>query len=245
MEPRYLAGTLREDALARGKTAFVSGPRQVGKTTLAKSVLETPGNYYVFDDETFRRAWIRSAAGPIEGRGPGPVVLDEIHKDRRWKSKLKGLYDAAPSPVPLIVTGSARLDLARRGADSLLGRYLPYRLHGFTTGEGAHPPAPDAWQPGGDPRFPWEDLLRLGGFPEPLLGGAEGQALRWSRLRLERIALEDSRDLMNISDPQALMNLLELLPSRIGSLLSVRSLHEDVGKAYATGHDSPPPGPYA
>lgn len=234
VEPRYLTAALRDDALARGKIAFVSGPRQVGKTTLAKALLETPENYFVFDDERFRRAWTRSAADAIAGRGPGPVVLDEIHKDRRWKTKLKGLHDAAPGPLPLIVTGSARLDLARRGADSLLGRYLPYRLHPFSVGEQPRPPAPDAWQPGGERRFAWEDLLRLGGFPEPLLDGSEAHAQRWSRLRLERLALEDARDLLNVTDQQALLTLLDLLPLRVGSLLSVRALHEDVGKAYAT-----------
>ena len=51
--------------------------------------------------------------------GPGVVVLDEIHKDRRWKNRLKGHYDIAGPVDGIIVTGSARLDLHRRGGDNL------------------------------------------------------------------------------------------------------------------------------
>ncbi len=105
--------------------AFVSGPRQVGKTTLGRSLLQTPDNEFNWDDPRFRRAWVRDPVGAVAARGPGPVLLDEIHKDRRWKSRLKGLYDLRGRDVPIVVTGSARLDFFRRGGDSLLGRYIP------------------------------------------------------------------------------------------------------------------------
>lgn len=109
--------------------AFVSGPRQVGKTTLAKTLLRSTDNYRSWDDVAFRKAWSRSPRRALADRGPGPIILDEIHKDRRWKTRLKGFYDAEGAGQGIIVTGSARLDLYRRGGDSLLGRYLPYRLH--------------------------------------------------------------------------------------------------------------------
>ncbi len=161
-------------------------------------------------------------------------MLDEIHKDRRWQTRLKGYFDVDGPGDGVIVTGSARLDLYRRGGDSLLGRYLPYRLHPLTVGESAQPPAPDAIFGSVVPRHPLVDLLRLSGFPEPFLAGSEARARRWSRLRLERLVGEDIRDLRAIEDLAGLRVLVDLLPDRVGSLLSVNALREDVGVAYAT-----------
>ena len=231
---RYLASSIVEDALRVGKMAFVSGPRQVGKTTLAKSLLTAPQNYHSWDDVDFRRAWVRSPRRALEGRGPGPLVLDELHKDRRWKNRLKGVFDVDGPGDGIIVTGSARLDLHRRGGDSLLGRYLPYRLHPFTVGESDRPPGPDEIFATTTPRYPLDDLVRLGGFPEPLFGASEARARRWSRLRMERLLGEDVRDLRAVEDLSGLRVLADLLPTKVGSLLSVNALREDVGAAYAT-----------
>jgi predicted AAA+ superfamily ATPase len=174
----------------------------------------------------------------LESRGSGPVLLDEIHKDRRWKQRLKGLYDIQGADLPIIVTGSARLDFYRRGGDSLQGRYLPYRLHPFSVGETASPPTPENWfVASGGTSFPLQDILSLSGFPEPLLRGSQGHAARWSRLRLEKLVNEDIRDFRNVSDIQALKTLVELLPERVGGQLSINSLREDVGVAYATVRD--------
>ena len=234
LRPRYLTDSIAADALAKRKIAFVSGPRQVGKSTMAKSLLTSEENYFLYDDSGFRRAWAKSPEGALASRAPGPIVLDEIHKDRKWKTKLKGLYERSGSDIPIIVTGSARLDLYRRGSDSLLGRYLPYRLHPFTVAETSTPSPPDRILDHSQVSYPLEDLLVLGGFPEPLLRGREQEARRWSRLRIDRLVLEDSRDLLNISDANAFRTLIELVPERAGSLLSINALYEDVGKAYAT-----------
>lgn len=233
-ESRYLANALLEDAIRAGKMAFVSGPRQVGKTTLGRTLLRVPQNYWSWDDADFRRAWSKSPRQAIAGRGPGPILLDEIHKDRRWKSRLKGLYDTEGSGDGLIVTGSARLDLYRRGGDSLMGRYLPYRLHPFTVAERANPPGPAEVLLATRAHHDFADLLALGGFPEPFLGGSQAKARRWSRLRMERLIAEDVRDLRAVEDLSGLRTLADLLPERVGSPLSVNALREDVGAAYAT-----------
>lgn len=234
---RYLTEAVRADALADRKMAFVSGPRQVGKTTLGRQLLEDSQNHFSWDDPGFRRAWAKSSLDAVADRGPGPILLDEIHKDRRWKTRLKGLYDRRGRDVPIVVTGSARLDLFRRGGESLLGRYVPYRMHPLTVGEAATPPSPAEALARTAVTYPLSDLLSLGGFPEPLLGGHERKALRWSRLRQERLLREDLRDLRAVSDLQAVQVLADLLPERVGSLLSVNSLREDVGVAYATVRD--------
>ena len=235
MDPtRYMQRALIEDALAAKKMAFVSGPRQVGKTTLARQLVPSPANYFTWDDTAFKRAWVRSPVESIATRISAPIILDEIHKDRRWKTRLKGLFDLRGKDVPIIVTGSARLDIYRRGGESLLGRFFPYRLHPFSVGESPDPPGPDAILKKARPEFPLEDLLKLGGFPEPLLGGSQARAKRWSRLRMERLIGEDLRDLRAVSDLQAAGVLAALLPTRVGALLSINSLREDVGVAYAT-----------
>jgi predicted AAA+ superfamily ATPase len=118
-----------------------------------------------------------------------------------------------------------------------MGRYLPYRLHPFSVGESVEPPAPEKILTRSAIRFPFDDLYRLGTFPEPLLGGREGKAQRWSRIRLERLIYGDLRDLKHVHDLQALRVLADLLPERVGSLLSINSLREDVGVAYATVRD--------
>jgi predicted AAA+ superfamily ATPase len=234
---RYLAKAVQEDALADRKMAFLSGPRQVGKTYLAKTLLVDPANYRSWDQPAFRRSWSHDAVAALAELGDGPVVLDEIHKDRLWKSRLKGVFDTMGDRLPLIITGSARLDIYRRGGDSLMGRYLPYRVHPFTVGERARPRAPDEIFEGTKAGFPWEDLVQLGGFPEPLLAGSVAKARRWSRLRLDRLVREDARDLRAISDLNALRVLVDILPERVASPLSINSLREDVGVAYATVRD--------
>ncbi len=231
---RYLKKTLLQDALFDQKMAFVSGPRQVGKTTLGKSCLKGQQNYFSWDQTEFRKAWVRAPIRAIESRGMGPVLLDEIHKDRKWKTHLKGIYDVLGKSLPLLVTGSARLDIYRKGSDSLLGRYIPYRLHPFTVAETDSPIGPDEVLLKQKISHTWQDLIHLGGFPEPLLSGQQSKADRWSRLRLDRLAYEDTRDVKVLSDLNAFRILLDLIPEKVGSLFSFNSLREDVGVAYST-----------
>jgi len=108
----------------------------------------------------------------------------------------RAVYDKSGEKIPITVTGSARLDLYRKGSDSLLGRYLPYRLHPFTVAETATPPSSAQILDHAQVSYPLADLLALGGFPEPLLGGKELEARRWSRLRIDRLVLADGKPWM-------------------------------------------------
>jgi len=231
---RYLEETILNDAILHKKMAFLSGPRQTGKSTIGRALLLHETNEFTWDDEDFRKAWVRSPAGSIAARQDGPILLDEIHKDLRWKQKLKGIFDTSKGMLPIIVTGSARLDVFRKGGDSLLGRYFPYHVHPFSIGETSTPPSPDEIFSSTKPTFPLNDILKLGTFPEPLLGGSEARARRWSRLRRERLISEDVRDLRNVQNLQQLQILVQLLPSRVGSLLSINSLRQDLSVAHDT-----------
>jgi predicted AAA+ superfamily ATPase len=220
--PRYLGATVRKDL--QKKMVFIAGPRQVGKTTLALSLLgagdESHPGYLNWDDPHTRPALLR---GEIPSHQP-LLVLDEIHKFRRWRSLLKGLYDTHRSTVRFLVTGSARLDVYRKGGESLQGRYHHYRLHPFSLRElAADPRAQDV-----------EHLLRFGGFPEPALSGEERTWRRWNRERLDRVVHQDIRDLENVRDLGLIELLAEELPNRVGSPLSVGSLKNLLQVAHET-----------
>lgn len=208
--PRYLTAALRRD-LAR-KMAFVAGPRQVGKTTLALGLPGARAAYLNWDIAPHRDRILRGElpAGAL-------WIFDEIHKYRRWRNYLKGIYDGRPSGQRILVTGSGRLDLYRFGGDSLQGRYHLLRLHPFSVAElGMSRPAQLL------------DLLRLGGFPEPFLGGSETQARRWSREYRSLLVREEIVALERIQDLGHLELLMLRLPELVGSPLSVNALREDL-----------------
>ncbi len=203
---------IQEEAIGRDldrKIVFLTGPRQVGKTTLARRLADArKGSCYLnFDAEQdrpviLRQSWDRKA--PL-------VVLDEIHKLKSWKRRLKGVYDTEGIPPRILVTGSARLDLYRRGGDSMAGRYFLHRLHPLSVRElrGTAPPATIL-----------ERLIRFGGFPEPYLSGSDQDAARWRQQHLERVVREDIQDLEPVKDVRTLLLLVDLLRERVGSPVS-------------------------
>jgi predicted AAA+ superfamily ATPase len=237
---RYLQDFIVSDALALRKIAFISGPRQVGKTAMAQSILksvDSENSYFSWDDDEFRKVWLKQPKRILDDANL--VVLDEIHKDRLWKNRLKGLYDLYKDKTRFIVTGSARLDYYRKSGDSLQGRYFPYRLHPFSLNEmPAVPRPPEAastgWGGTLETSFQFDDLLKLGGFPEPFLGGSAELAQRWRRLHRERMIREDLRDLKDVRDIEQLKNLSLLLEDRIGSSLSYESLRQDLQVSFDT-----------
>jgi uncharacterized protein len=248
---RYLAESIDRLAIQRQKMAFVSGPRQVGKTTLGKGLLHARGSgrYYTWDDISMRRGWIKEPSQllvpTVTRKSARPMyIFDGIHKAKGWKNTIKGLYDLHHEQCDLFVTGSARLNVYRRGGDSLLGRYLHFRLHPFSLGEmlGKKKQAPDdvvanlrdPGQPSAAAQSAFESLFRLGGFPEPLFDGRAEISNLWRRNRLEKIIREDLRDLSRIPDLSRIEMLASLLPERVGSQLSVQSLREDLEVAHET-----------
>ena len=118
-----------------GKMIFLSGPRQIGKTTFVLAQLESLGLehlYFNWDDPYVRREYTRNPhflKTKIAAEKKRPLIaFDEIHKHKQWKDILKGLYDIHRNQAQFIVTGSARLDYFRQSGDSLIGRYFSYRM---------------------------------------------------------------------------------------------------------------------
>lgn len=231
---RSLAAPIEEDL--KRKFVFLTGPRQVGKTYLAQEILKKlKGSYYSWDLAEDRQAILTK--GFIDDR---TIVLDELHKYARWKNFIKGIYDKYHERLQVLVTGSARLDIYRRGGDSLMGRYFLHHLHPLTMGEISRPeriPEPEeARAISGLPgeRALFEQLMRYGGFPEPFYVASDSAHNRWSLQRRELLVREEIRDLTNISLLSVVEHLFMLLPGRVGSVLSVNSLKEDLQVSYNT-----------
>ncbi len=245
---RYPSDDLVRCLVEDRKLAFVSGPRQVGKTTLVRSLLGPGGAYFNWDVDAHRRQIVRLGADFWRDRAVAGartrLVLDEIHKYPRFKRFLKGLFDEYRDELEVLVTGSGRLDLYQRGGDSLFGRYALHRLHPFTVGEllgagAARPPTPEELIAIIDdpPAVAGAEealarLERFTGFPEPLFAGDQRRLVRWRRSRRDLVLREDLRDLTRVRDVGMIDSLAILLPERVGLPLSVNALSEDLGVAY-------------
>ena len=213
---RYLAPTVAED-LAR-KMVFLGGPRQVGKTSLGKTLIPEPGAYLNWDFAAHRAAILKHQLPSTEA-----WFFDEIHKYRLWRGYLKGLFDLHGNSKRILVTGSARLDYYRYGGDSLQGRYHYLRLHPFSAAE-------LRIETQGD----FEQLFRLGGFPEPFFAGSERHARRWARDYRDRLMREEVASLERIDNLGQLELLVMRLPELVGSPLSLNNLREDLSLSHRT-----------
>jgi uncharacterized protein len=203
---------IRDDL--RSKIVLVSGPRQSGKTTLARSIAEDH-EYVNFDYAPHRlivkeRSWDRKKQ---------LVVFDELHKMRGWKAWLKGIYDVEGVRPGLLVTGSARLEAARKGAESLAGRFFLHRLHPLDVKEVSGTVEPDE---------ALERIVSVGGFPEPFLRNDQAFYGRWKASHTDMILRQDLRDLEAVRDIVAIETLVEMLRSRVGSTVSYASLARDL-----------------
>lgn len=227
---RTLDLVLREHLNSHRQMALVSGPRQVGKTTACRGA----GDHYLnWDDQDDRRVITRGPQSVMTAlhaerlREERPVVVfDELHKYPRWRLFLKGLYDKHADDLRVIVTGSSRLDLYRRGGDSLMGRYFLYRMHPLSVGELLDPAAPDVElrPPAPLPKARLQQLLTHGGFPEPFTKNDPRFSRRWQRLRAQQLVRQDIRDLTPLQELGRIEILVAILNDASGAQLSYSSL---------------------
>lgn len=197
------------------KLVLLSGPRQVGKTTLANSLYPNTSEYFNIDNAEHRlliqkQAWRRDC---------DLIIFDELHKVRKWKSWIKGIYDTEGVMPRLLITGSSRLDVYRKGGDSLAGRFYSYRLHPVSVAEVKEKYTADT---------ALEHIMRFGGFPEPFLNGSEEEAKRWRRSHVDRILREDLPDMASVRNIRGMETLVELLRHSVGSAISYESLSRDL-----------------
>jgi predicted AAA+ superfamily ATPase len=238
MKKRYLTSCIADDL--KNKMVFISGPRQVGKTCLGMDIAKNYFERFDYLNWDAREDRKRLLQGSFRGDA-GIILLDEIHKYHDWKNHIKGLFDKHRGDFSILVTGSARLDVYRRGGDSLMGRYYTYRLHPFSLAEfmGRQnriiPFEPiDITDSSYESVEAMRCMTTFGGFPEPLLGQSERELRRWHNQRVDRLVKEDIRDVESIKSLSMLQLLVDILPSRVGSLLSLNSLREDLSIAHKT-----------
>jgi len=250
MKSRPLYVKAWQDLAAEKAMIFLAGPRQSGKTTLAQMISERFVNHlYVNWDNPEDRIRLLEHLfffQEIErhDRTAPFIIFDEIHKYRDWKNYLKGVYDRFHKEFQFLVSGSGRLDVNRKGADSLAGRHYLFHLWPFTLAELSgigrtfedFRKAPLELQVEKEPerKEVWSALEQFSGFPEPYLGAKETSYRRWSNSYSQQLVREDIRDLTHIQAIGDLETLYHLLPSKVGAPLSIPSLSSTLKVSYNT-----------
>jgi len=215
---------------------FLSGPRQVGKTTIAKSFASDYLNW----EEKETRLLILKGAKAVgrslaldERRDSGKVIVfDEIHRYQKWKTFLKGFFDIYEKSAKVFATGSAKMDVYKRGGDSMMGRYFPYRIHPLSVAELITTAIPDEKQIIRPPKeladTEWKALLEFGGFPEPFSNRQARFLRKWRALRMEQLFSQDIRDLTKTVEIEQIEALATILANRTGEQLVIASLAREV-----------------
>lgn len=227
---RYLTGDIKRDL--DDKMVFIGGARQVGKTTLAREIIAKEfqhSTYYNWDYQPDRK---KINSGELPGEN-GLLIFDEIHKYKKWKNLIKGIYDIHKHKYKILVTGSARLNIYRKSGDSLQGRYHYYTLHPFSLAELEN--ISNQWKILEEIQFKnqnykssLEVLYTYGGFPETMITQDERALRRWQNEKMERLFREDIRDIENIRDISGMKLLGDVLPSKAAGPLSINNLREDL-----------------
>jgi predicted AAA+ superfamily ATPase len=236
IKERIYDALLAEHLDEHRQMALVSGPRQVGKTTTCRNHADAYVNWDNIDDREQVLAGPQQLVERLELNRLSktvPVALfDELHKYPRWKQFLKGFFDTYADQVRIIVTGSSRMGVYRRGGDSLMGRYFHYRMHPFSIAETLSKELPDSKRIFRTPKrvknADFDALWHHGGYPEPFLKRDMRFSRRWQSLRLEQLVREDIRDLTQIQHIDQLETLVNLLANRSAHQLIYGNLAKDV-----------------
>jgi len=248
MHNRDMYRAIWAELIGQKSMVFLSGPRQSGKTTLAKMIAGRYINSLYFNWDIpdqrkdliknpyfFERVRRRDSTVPL-------IIFDEIHKFSDWKNYLKGIYDKFSRDYQFLVSGSGRLDIYQHGGDSLAGRYLLFHLWPFTLAELTDKRTtmqeflenPLRTTSNDRAAALWKRLSIVSGFPDPYLTNSVQSYNRWSTNYSRQLIREDIRDLSGVKSIYEMETLYHLIPEKIGSPLSIPSLARDLKVAYNT-----------
>lgn len=211
---RSIDKTVIEDL--KKKIVLVVGPRQVGKTTFSKSIIK-PFEYLNYDSEKDRASILKQ----LWSRDKELLIFDEIHKMRNWKKWLKGLYDTQTSGQKILVTGSARLDIAKKMGDSLAGRHFTFHLMPLDLKE---------LRKINTPQINFDLLMQYSGFPEPFFEKSRRFHLNWQKSHSDLIIKQDLISSENVRDIASIELLVSMLRTRIASPFSCNNVATDLQK---------------
>lgn len=242
---RVYAAVIRRHLQTYNQMTFIVGPRQVGKTTLAKDIMSSfDHSIYLNWDITTDRLKILSGQNFVEDiyplntfREEKPlIVFDEIHKYKHWKNYIKGFFDSYKDHFHIIVTGSARLDLYQSSGDSLMGRYFQYRVHPLSVGEIMEREVSNnlIGEPQEISKDHYATLCKFGGFPEPFCHREESFYSLWQKTRGKQLIYEDIQSIEKINDISLLEAMSVILREQVGQLLNRTSIGKKIGVSTQT-----------
>ncbi len=232
--PRYLCRRL-DEALLDTPVVLIHGPRQCGKTTLAKMVGKKRGfTYYTFDDDVQRAAAQTDPVGYVADL-PERVILDEVQRVPELFTSLKAEVDRRRQPGRFILTGSANVLLVPRLGDSLAGRMEILRLHPLSQTELVGEESSflsslfsDSLAAG---RLSGQRLginlaerVAAGGYPAALARSTPRRQMAWYRDYADTLMQRDVADLARIHTLDALPRLLSLAAGQTASLINISEL---------------------
>lgn len=238
---RIYKDLMKEHLEENTQMVFLAGARQVGKTTLAKEAASLTHyfQYFNWDNLAHRQKLVSDANDIFEGlefqksASKKPIIVfDEIHKYKKWKSLIKGLYDTYRERARILVIGSAKLNIYKKGGDSLMGRYFLYRMHPLSVGEIIHKKAPEKYflrKPFPIKQSQMENLLKFGGFPDPFLKKNVRYSNKWQLLRKDQLFKEDIQELARIQDLGLMEILYKMVQEQAGQLTSYTELSKKIG----------------
>jgi uncharacterized protein len=240
MLKRIYEAVIRKHFKENRQMLLISGPRQVGKTTTSLFLKENSNPVYYFNWDNFQQKEL-ILKGPTEiakhsnlgsfGKKIPYLIFDEIHKFKKWKTFLKGLYDTYPNLAHIIVTGSARLDFFKKGGDSLMGRYFKFRLHPLSVAELLTPKIYEEEirpKPKMISNKDFNNLFEFGGYPDPFIKANKKFYNKWKDLRFHQLFEDDLRDLSKIQEVEQLEVLAELIRRHVGQFVSYESLANSI-----------------
>jgi predicted AAA+ superfamily ATPase len=250
-----------DDTLIGRHMVFLAGPRQVGKTSLAKNRLANTGCkslYFNWDDIQTRQAYqadsrFFESPARLTGVEDPWIVFDEIHKRSHWRDILKAAYDIFEDDFRFLITGSARLDLFRRSGDALIGRYNLFHMMPLSIRELLGIPFVPCFLSQEDPsdlaatferdlnktigmeyHEAYENLARFGPFPEPLIRQNQRFNRKWHQDYFSLLVREELRDISRVAELDKIENMIFLLPHRIMAPLSMTNLANELDVAHTT-----------
>lgn len=245
MLTRIYENIIEQHLLRRRQMLFLVGARQVGKTTLGHACAKfTDQLYYLnWDDVDVKQLILRGTKAIAEHcqldrlHAKKPIIIfDEIHKYTEWKNFLKGFFDTYGEKAHIIVTGSSRLDVYQKGGDSLMGRYIPYRIHPLSVSEllNAQLGASLVQETKPVPEGMLQKLLDFGGFPEPFVAEDPDFMRQWHTLRQQQVLYEDIHEISQIRDVANLRLYAQMLALQVGQELN----YSNMAKKLAVSHES-------